>query len=232
LIASFNTHIRLLPAGTVLEAMHFGIASLDTHIRGKISDKHVSSTVCNGKGHFTFHENALWSDTTRMEDRNLKGTYINGVTPFWLVNILNADSGGAANANRSTMSVSVLGCNLYMLGELQSMNRFHGYHHVSTQATRRAAFEIGVIHGDVFTLISTLQRNAGIQESSIVRKATSNQEGNRFFRPVVSDISYFFLELSISVNRVSVFYRQRRGNMREYTMIALEVIVAKQNKTT
>jgi len=174
------------------------------HVGGLVRDKHVSGSMGNGERDLALHKYSLRRHATGVKDWNFSLLHVNGIAPIWFGNILNANRGGATDADGSTVGVSVLGGNLDFLGDLNCWNRLHTDYHVAMQTSSWITGNIGLVHGHVLASFGGTQWNASVLQCTVVRKRATNEKGNRILGPVFRTVRHFFLQRAIPVNGISV----------------------------
>mmetsp|Transcript_7904 Transcript_7904/g.16417 ORF Transcript_7904/g.16417 Transcript_7904/m.16417 type:complete len:276 (+) Transcript_7904:2073-2900(+) len=138
-----------------------------------------------------------------MKDRYFIVINVNGLSPLWIVNVLNPNGRCRPYGNRSTVRVCVLAGDFNVLGYLQSRNWLHADHHVSAQFPGRATLEVGLVHGHVLALLGAFEWNPRIHQSPIVGKAATDQKGHRIGGPILSHIGYFLGKFPVAINGIS-----------------------------
>jgi hypothetical protein len=138
-----------------------------------------------------------------MEHRNFVGEHVHVVAPFGRIVEIDSENVGSPYTNRSTVCMPELRCNLNVPRNLHSRNGLHGYHNIALQSPRWSTRKICSIHGDILSLLSGTKRNASFLKGAIVRETTSNQKCDRVFRPDISHVVSFLVQLSASIYCVS-----------------------------
>lgn len=98
-----------------------GFLQTSTHIGWSVRDKHVSSSVRNGKRDLTVHQDTLRRDTTGMKDGNLMWLQFNCITPIWLHETIRRYTNGFGTSDTQWTAVCVwkFRCDFDLFGYLQ-----------------------------------------------------------------------------------------------------------------
>ena len=180
------------------------LGCLYPQIRRQVSNEHMSCAVCNSEGDLAFHQNVLRGDSARVKNRDFIRRYIDWLTPVCFGNILDAKRHGSTNRDWASMGMSVFGCDLNVLRYFHSRYGLHAYNHVPLQRSGGPALERSFVHWDILALLSALERDAGIEQGTIVTEGTTNQKCNGLFRPVLRNVSHFLFDFSITIDSISV----------------------------